>query len=194
MRHDNITGELIEKYFSGSGFFTWMLSPINLLTDVISYRSNVTFRLEDMPAEHCSEIQACVRGFVENGDFIKAHIARALEQNKRCMLTFKWFNTKQITDLRIPAFERNYRYIKTIAVSVFNSRESTSRHFGPLRFTFRVLYNLEPIDSREVFIEVDGRLHYWVDDPLFIFDDTVFHRSINGVDHVRYCAGFRMPE
>jgi aspartyl/asparaginyl beta-hydroxylase (cupin superfamily) len=186
-RHDKITWELIEKYFTGSGFITWMLSPINLLVDLLSHRNKIIFRLEDLPAEHRSEIEACVRGFTENGDAIKAHIAKALEQSKRCMLTFKWYNTTQITDLRIPAFERNYRYIKTIAVSVFNSRESTSRHFGPLRLSFRVLYNLEPIDSREVFIEVDGRVHYWVDNPLFIFDDTAFHRSVNEVDHVRYC-------
>jgi hypothetical protein len=50
-----------------------------------------------------------------------------------------------------------------------------------------VLYNLEPIFSRDVFIEVDDQVHYWIDDPLFIFDDTNFHRSINDVDHVRYC-------
>ena len=77
--------------------------------------------------------------------------------------------------------------LKTIAVSVFNTREFTSWHFGPLRFTFRVLYNLDPVNSREVFIEVDDRAHYWIDEPLFIFDDTVFHRSINNVEHVRYC-------
>jgi aspartyl/asparaginyl beta-hydroxylase (cupin superfamily) len=70
---------------------------------------------------------------------------------------------------------------------VFNTRERTSWHFGPLRLTFRVLYNLDPGDSREVFIEVDDKVHYWIDDPLFIFDDTVFHRSINDVEHIRYC-------
>ena len=66
-------------------------------------------------------------------------------------------------------------------------RERTKWHFGPLRLTFRVLYNLDPLDSRGVFIEVDGRVHYWADEPLFIFDDTFFHRSINDVDDVRYC-------
>ena len=60
-------------------------------------------------------------------------------------------------------------------------------HFGPLRLTFRVLCNLDPVDSRNVYIEVDDTVHYWKDDPLFIFDDTMFHRSINDVDHVRYC-------
>lgn len=186
-RHKKITYELIEKYFMGNGIITWILSPINLLADLFSYRNKGDYKLEDMPAEHRVEIESCVREFIANGDAIKAHIAKTLEQNKRCMLTFKWFNTPQITELRIPAFEREYRYIKTIAISAFSTRERTSRHFGPLRLTFRVLCNLEPVDSREVYIEVDGQVHYWVDNPLFIFDDTMFHRSINDVDDARYC-------
>jgi aspartyl/asparaginyl beta-hydroxylase (cupin superfamily) len=186
-RHRRITYELIEKYFMGNGVGTWLLSPVNLLADLFSCRNKGKYNLEDMPDEHRAEIESCVRGFVENGDRIKAHIARTIGQNKRCMLTFKWFDAAQTTDLRIPAFERDYRYIKTIAVSVFNTRERTSWHFGPLRLTFRVLCNLEPVDSRQVYIEVDDLVHHWVDNPLFIFDDTMFHRSINDVDQVRYC-------
>jgi aspartyl/asparaginyl beta-hydroxylase (cupin superfamily) len=186
-RHRKITYELIEKYFMGNGILTWTLSPINLLADLFSYRNKGQYKLEDMPAEHRSEIEACVREFIANGDLIKAHVAKSLEQSKRSMLTFKWFNATQTTELKIPAFERDYRFIRTIAVSSFSTRERTSWHFGPLRLTFRVLYNLEPIDSKDVFIEVDDRVHYWVSNPLFIFDDTRFHRSINDVDHPRYC-------
>src|SRR5205823_1392430 len=125
----------------------------------------------------------------ENGDLIKAHVAKSLDQAKakRTMLTFKWYSAPQATGLTIPAFSCDYRYIKTIAVSVFNRREQTTWHFGPLRLTFRVLYNLEPVNSRDVFIEVDDRVHYWVDQPLLIFDDTRFHRSVNNVDGLRYC-------
>ena len=39
-------------------------------------------------------------------------------------------------------------------VSVFNARERTSSHFGPLRLTLRVLYNLEPVRSPDAYIEV----------------------------------------
>jgi beta-hydroxylase len=186
-RHKRLRYELIEKYFFGNGIPTWLLSPVNLLADLFSYRNLRVFKLADLPEEHRAEIQACVHAFVDNGDRIKAHVADKLSHTKRAMLTFKWYNAPQKVDLRIPAFEQNYRFIKTIAVSVFNTRERTSWHFGPVRLTFRVLYNLDPIDSRDVFIEVDDRVHYWIDDPLFIFDDTNFHRSINDVDHVRYC-------
>jgi beta-hydroxylase len=186
-RHRKVRAELVEKYFLGNGIFTWMLSPLNLVADALSPRNRITYRLEDMPASHRREIEECVQGFIDNGDRIKAHVAGMLEQNKRCMLTFRWFNATQTTALRIPVFEREYRYIKTIAVSVFNERERTSWHFGPLRLTFRVLYNLEPVNDPDVYIQVDDRVHRWMDNPLFIFDDTAFHRSINGVAEARYC-------
>src|SRR5262245_8783122 len=186
-RHRKLSYELIEKYFMGNGLLTWMLSPINLLADLFSHRNRLTYALGDLPPAHRREIEACVQEFRNNGDRIKAHVAETLAREKRCMLTFRWFDAIQPTALSIPGFERDYRFIKTIAVSVFNTREKTSWHFGPLRLTFRVLYNLEPVGSPDVFIQVDDRVHRWMDDPLFIFDDTAFHRSINGVDQARYC-------
>ncbi len=72
-------------------------------------------------------------------------------------------------------------------MSVFTTHEKTSWHFGPLRLTFRVLYNLDPVDSEQVFINVDDKTHFWNKQPLFVFDDTLFHRSVNDVDQARYC-------
>lgn len=186
-RHKKINYSLIEKYFMGNGILTWLLSPINLFADLLSFRNKGVYRLEDLPPEHRAEIEECVNAFTRNGDAIKEHISKTLGKSGRGMLTFKWFNVRQSTELKIPEFEREYRYIKTVAVSVFNTRQQTSWHFGPLRFTFRVLRNLEAINSRDVHIEVDNTIHYWIDDPLFIFDDTFLHRSTNNVDAVRYC-------
>lgn len=186
-RQKNINVEMVEKYFMGNGILTWMLSPINLVADLLSHRNRLVYRLEDLPAEHRAEVEAVVNDFVANGPSIKEHIARQFGDAKRAMLTFKWYDSVQATDLKIPAFERDYKYIKTIAVSVFNQREKTSWHYGPLRLTFRVLYNLDPAPGHDVFIEADSVLHYWSDNPLFIFDDTIFHRSVNNLDRVRYC-------
>jgi hypothetical protein len=186
-RHFRVTPEMAEKYFLGNGIPTLLLSPINLLADLISARNLGIYRLEDLPATHRAEIEACVKAFVDNGDLIKTHVAEVLGNKKRGMLTFKWYAEQQDITVRIPAFEQDYRYIKTIAVSVFNTREATSWHFGPLRLTFRVLYNLDPIDSDNVFINVDDKTHFWKQQPLFVFDDTLFHRSVNDADQVRYC-------
>jgi beta-hydroxylase len=186
-RHFSITPDMAEKYFLSNGVGTWLLSPVNLLADVFSARNLGKYRLEDLPHDHRAEIEACVNAFKANGDLIKSHVAEALGDKKRGMLTFKWYAKLQDISLNIPAFQRDYRYIKTIAVSVFNTRESTSWHFGPLRLTFRVLYNLDPIDSDQVYIDVDDKRHYWRDQPLFVFDDTLFHRSVNNADQTRYC-------
>jgi aspartyl/asparaginyl beta-hydroxylase (cupin superfamily) len=186
-RHFRVTPMMAEKYFLGSGVLTWLLSPINLFADMLSPRNPGIYRLEDLPAEHRAEIEACVKAFVDNGDLIKAHVTEVLGDRDRGMLSFKWFTRPQDSTVRIPAFEQDYRYIKTIAVSVFNTREGTSWHFGPLRLTLRVLYNLDPIDSDDVFINVDDKTHLWKQQPLFVFDDTLFHRSVNDADQARYC-------
>src|SRR5882762_8510738 len=186
-RHFKVTPDMAEKYFLGNGIPTWLLSPVNLLADMLSARNLGMYRLEDLPEQHRAEIEACVKAFIDNGGLIKAHVAAVLGDKKRGMLTFKWFARQQDITVRIPAFEQDYRYIKTIAVSVFNTREKTSWHFGPLRLTFRVLYNLDPMDSAQVFINVDYKTHYGKDQPLFVFDDTLFHRSVNDVDATRYC-------
>jgi hypothetical protein len=109
-RHFKITPEMAEKYFLGNGIPTWLLSPINLLADMLSARNLGIYRLEDLPSEHRAEIEACVKAFVDNGDLIKARIAEVLGDKKRGMLTFKWFARQQNTTVRIPAFEQNYRY------------------------------------------------------------------------------------
>lgn len=87
----------------------------------------------------------------------------------------------------MPEFHQNHRYIRTIGVSIFNKRQSTSKHYGPLRMTLRVLYNLNNIDSPEVFIRVGNTTHFWREEKLFIFDDTLQHQSCNGSDAMRYC-------
>src|SRR4029077_9861805 len=137
-RHRKITYELLERYFAGNGVGTWFLSPLSLIADLFSHRNKGRYALADLPPAHREEIEACVRALIDNSARFKAHIAKTMGQNKRSMLTFKWYDAKETTDLNIPAFEKEYHYIKTIALSVFNTREWTSWHFGPLRLTFRV--------------------------------------------------------
>src|SRR5215470_12153546 len=94
-RHRKINYLLIERYFMGNGITTWFLSPINLLADLFSHRNIGQYKLDDLPPEHRREVEATVRAFRENGELIKAHIAKSIQQNKRTMLTFKWYNAPQ---------------------------------------------------------------------------------------------------
>jgi len=187
MRHRRITVRLVQQYFTGNGILTWLLSPINLCADLLSRRGPAVYRLADLPVAHQQEIEACTRALTENAAQVKAHVARSLADNRRGMFSFRWYDVPQSPSLAIPAFQGDFRCIKTIALSVFNTRERTSWHFGPLRLTLRVLINLDPADAREACIQVNDCTHHWIDNPLFIFDDTFMHQSVNDVEQVRHC-------
>ncbi len=53
--------------------------------------------------------------------------------------------------------------------------------------TLRVLYNINQINSDQVYIKVGNHTNYWRDNKLFIFDDTLQHQSCNQSDEIRYC-------
>ena len=72
-------------------------------------------------------------------------------------------------------------------MSIFNKKQSTGKHFGPLRVTLRVLYNVNDITDPNVYIRVGNHTHQWRNGKLFIFDDTLQHQSCNESDGVRYC-------
>ena len=103
------------------------------------------------------------------------------------MLFFKWYGENIETSFSLPCFHKKYNYIKTIGISAFNQQKATSIHFGPLRITLRLLYYISPTSEGEVYIQVGGKKHYWKDEPLFIFDDTLQHQSVNYSNQIRHC-------
>ncbi|MBO6719266.1 MAG: aspartyl/asparaginyl beta-hydroxylase domain-containing protein [Rhizobiaceae bacterium] len=186
-RHKNINGALLKSYFLGNGVLTWLLTPFNLFTDLISSgRNPVMWRPEDFSGEHRKEIDDLLKAFDDNKETIISEIGKQMEGKKRGMVFFKWYDKPG--DESIADFNREWKYIKTIGVSVFNAKEATRLHYGPVRVTVRLLYNLNPRKSDDIFLEVDGVKYHWHDDPLIIFDDTVNHRSINGEDWQRFVA------
>ena len=105
----------------------------------------------------------------------------------RTMIFFKWYGVNVDTFLDVPAFHAPWKYVQTIGVSVFNRKNSTSRHFGYIRATLRMLYNLNDVSDPSARITVGRRTNVWKENKLFIFDDTLMHQSFNESDEVRYC-------
>ena len=103
------------------------------------------------------------------------------------MIFFRWYGVNVDTFLDVPSFHQPWNYIETIGVSIFNRRVSTSKHFGFLRPTLRMLYNLNEMTDDSAYIVVGDRVNCWRDNKLFIFDDTLLHESINETDQTRYC-------
>jgi aspartyl/asparaginyl beta-hydroxylase (cupin superfamily) len=184
MRNKPKTSLLFSRYFMGNGIPTWLLSPFNLFVDLLSYRNPGIYTLDDFPADYRREIEDVLNTFRDRKDEIVSTVDRAFGDGRRGMYVWRWYGKRHSTD--VAEFNRDFKYVKTIAVSVFSGKESTTWHYGPLRLSIRVLLNLNPADSDEVYIECQGVKHLWRDNPLYIFDDTLFHQSVNRVDARRY--------
>jgi len=174
-------------FVTGSALVTWLLAPVNLLLDVLClpYRNRGVYALADLPGPYRDEVNALIAA-AHRSDLV-GKLQSKLGDRRRGMIFFKWYGKNVETSVDVPDFHRPYRYVRTIGVSVFNTRQSTGKHFGPLRVTLRMLYNVNDIASDDVYIQVGGHVHRWRADKLFIFDDTLQHQSCNQSDEVRYC-------
>ena len=60
-RHKTMNTKLIKEYFLGKGFLTFILSPLNLFSDLLSFRNLHTFKIEDLPSGHQNEINKIIQ-------------------------------------------------------------------------------------------------------------------------------------
>jgi beta-hydroxylase len=186
LRNDERNLALFERYFLGNGVPLWLLSPVNALLDLLSlpYVNKGVYRLEDLPRGHQDEIVRLIEAARRND--LVGQLQRAATGKTRSMFFFKWYGANADTVVKVPEFHDDYRWITTIGVSVFNKRQSTSKHFGPLRASLRVLYNLNDVVDDTAYIVVGRTTHVWRKEKLFIFDDTLLHQSFNETDQTRY--------
>jgi aspartyl/asparaginyl beta-hydroxylase len=141
--------------------------------------------LSDLPPTYQDEVRRVINA-ADNAD-LASRLEERSKENRRTMLFFRWYGVNVNTSLNVPAFHQPWSYIQTIGVSIFNRKESTSKHFGYLRASLRVLYNLNNVKDRSAYIVVGGTTSYWSDNKLFIFDDTLLHLSANETEQPRYC-------
>ena len=186
-RNSGLSLSTLRRYFIGNGFPTWLLSPFNVLLDLLSlpYINKGVYRLEDLPPAYRDEVTRLILAAKDAN--LVAQLEEAVKQYPRTMIFFRWYGVDRQTSLDVPAFHQPWKYIQTIGVSVFNKKVSTSKHFGFLRASLRILYNLNDIEDNSAYIVVGDKTSYWRDDKLFIFDDTLLHQSINETDQTRYC-------
>ncbi len=187
-RNSRLDGYTVYQYFFGRGMFTWLLAPFNILMDIVSlpYWNKGVYQLADLPPAHQAEVRDLIQQ-MKDEDLV-GKIEQRLGDGAREMLFFKWYGQNIDGPIDIPRFRGDYPLVRTIGVSVFNRKKSTNRHFGPLRMTLRVLYNLNDVQSDQAWIEVGRHKNVWRDQKMFIFDDTLMHQSFNETDAPRYCA------
>lgn len=186
-RNDALSLRTIKRYFLGNGLFSWLLSPINLAVDLVCYRNRGVYDLAALPVGHQKEIQELLALANDRKQEIIDMLKEKIEGKSKGMIFFKWYGKTLRDFLGIDLSGHHFNCIKTVGISIFNKNQSTAEHFGPLRLTLRVLYNLTPVNHHDVYIKVGPQKHWWHDSPLFIFDDTLMHQSVNGTDEIRYC-------
>ncbi len=186
-RNRPVNAETLRRYFIGNGWGTWMLSPINILLDLLSlpYINKGVYRLADLPPAYQDEVTRVIR--VANDADLVRQLEERSKENQRTMFFFRWYGANTNTSPNVPAFHQPWKYVQTIGVSIFNRRISTSKHFGYLRASLRVLYNLNDMKDDSAYIVVGDTTSYWRDNKLFIFDDTLLHLSANDTEQPRYC-------
>lgn len=173
--------DLIQQYFL-TYTITWLLSPINLLADLLTWSRKPVYAWNDLPKACQNEIQYVLENL--DTQFLIEHLEKKIDG--RNMILFKWYGKNIETPLPIDAFKKEFKYVKTIGISVFNKQTSVCRHFGPLRLMLRVLYNMNPVQNDAIYIEVNNKKYVWAENPLLIFDDTYIHQSFNQSPHIRY--------
>ncbi|RLA25138.1 MAG: aspartyl/asparaginyl beta-hydroxylase domain-containing protein [Gammaproteobacteria bacterium] len=186
-RNSNIDSRMLYRYFFGNGVPTWALSPFNIVMDIVTlpFINKKIYQLQDLPEECQEEIKELLE--VVKAEKVVDELASRAEKIRRSMIFFKWYGKNIENFYTVPAFHKEYKYIRTIGISVFNKKESTDEHYGPLRTTLRVLYNINDISSQDTYIKVRDVENHWCESKMFIFDDTLSHQSFNETDEARYC-------
>jgi hypothetical protein len=177
----------LRLYFFGNDVLLWLLSPLNALFDLLALPNinKGVYRLEDLPPEHREEVKRLIE--TAERENLGARLEERSKAHPRAMVFFKWYGVNADTFVDIPAFHQKWKHVRTIGVSIFRRKVSTAKHFGYLRATFRVLYNINDLNDHSAYIVVGDQTSYWRDNKLFIFDDTLLHQSFNETDQTRYC-------
>ena len=185
-RNKGLDASVFRQYFLKNGIGTWLASPLNILMDILAlpYANKGVYKLADLPPDYQNEIQGLQKEADEND--LVGQLEKHTAGMPRAMFFFKWYGRNAETSIEIPAFHEKYKFVRTIGVSAFRERESTSRHFGPFRPSLRVLYCLNDNVGKDAYIKVGPVENYWHENKLFIFDDTLLHQSFNETDQPRY--------
>ena len=177
----------LRLYFFGNDILLWLLSPLNALFDLLAlpHINKGVYRLEDLPPDHREEVKRLIE--IAERENLVARLEERSKAHPRAMVFWKWYGVNVDTFVDIPAFHQSWKHVRTIGVSIFRRKVSTAKHFGYLRATLRVLYNLDDLHDRSAYIVVGDQTSYWRDNKLFIFDDTLLHQSFNETEQTRHC-------
>jgi hypothetical protein len=105
-RNSQLDGYTIYQYFFGRGLGTWLLSPFNILMDIVHlpFWNKGVYRLEELPPAYQREIRSLIDSMQH--ERLVEKIETRLQDNPREMLFFKWYGQNIDGPIDIPEFRR----------------------------------------------------------------------------------------
>ena len=93
---------LLQRYFLGNGFLTWVLSPINILLDLLSlpHINKGVYQLDDLPPDYQAEVKRLID--TAERENLVAKLQERSKDNSRTMIFFKWYGVNVDTFARHP--------------------------------------------------------------------------------------------
>ena len=152
-RNTGLNMSMVRRYFLGNGASLWLLSPLNVLLDILSlpYVNKGIYRLEDMPAGTRRKSSASSEPRPTPTWSARSTSGRRRTSARSCCGATTGSNPRP-SSTSPPS--TGLEYLQTIALSVFNKKVSTSLHFGWVRASLRVLYNINDITGESAYIIV----------------------------------------
>ena len=85
-RNRDLKLSTLRRYFIGNGFLLWILSPINVLLDLLSlpYVNKGVYRLEDLPQDYQDEVRRLIR-VTDEADLVR-RVEEQSKEHKRAMM------------------------------------------------------------------------------------------------------------
>lgn len=108
-RSRNFSLDNFRRYFVGSDPLTWLLSPFNFLMDFLSSKNHGIYQLDNLPENCQKEIKSLI-GTALNKPEIINQLSVRMQNKKRGMIFYKWYDKNIQTDLIIPEFHQKYKY------------------------------------------------------------------------------------
>src|SRR5262249_934556 len=90
-RNRPVNAETLRRYFIGNGFGTWMLSPVNILLDLLSlpYINKGIYQLNDLPPAYQDEVRRLLQAADDAG--LVSQLEEKSKDNRRTMMFFRWY-------------------------------------------------------------------------------------------------------
>jgi hypothetical protein len=101
-RNSGLKLSTLRRYFIGNGFVVWLLSPVNILLDLLSlpHINKGVYRLEDLPKDYQDEVRRLIR--VTNEADLVRRVEERSKEHRRAMIFWRSYGVNYDAIVDVP--------------------------------------------------------------------------------------------